>query len=118
VSSQQAIDNAKDLAFVYPAEGFPISCDVAAILRESKRTELAHQFLNYLLRPKVAAAVVVAARTACANETARTLLPAEIRENDTLFPSVEILERGEWIAASTPEVQRLRDRLWTEVKSA
>ncbi len=118
ISAQQAIDESRTLAFVYPAEGYPISCDVVAILRESKRTELAHLFLDYLLRPKVAADVVVAMRTACANASARTLLPADVLQNPTLFPPQDVLARGEWARASTPEVQRLRDRLWTEVKSA
>ena len=29
-----------------------------------------------------------------------------------------IMARGEWALSSTPEIQRLRDRLWTEIKSA
>ena len=41
---------------------------LCVILRESKRTELAHLFLDYLLRPEVAAGIVMKARTACANE--------------------------------------------------
>lgn len=118
ITAQQAIDEAKDLAFAYPAEGFPINCDTSAILRESGRAELAHSFLNYLLRPEVAAGVVVASRTACANGTARSLLPEAIRSNPVMFPPPGIVARGEWLRASTPEVQRLRDRLWTEVKSA
>src|SRR5262249_26043995 len=52
-TAQQAIDAAPNLAFVYPAEGFPFYCDCAVILRESSRSRLAHQFLDYLLRPKV-----------------------------------------------------------------
>lgn len=117
-TAQQAIDEAKGLKFVYPEEGFALYPDIAVILRESTRSELAHAFLNYLLRPEVAAGVVKGARTACANGTARTLLPSDLRENPTLFPPADVLERGEWALSSTPEIQRLRDRLWTEIKSA
>ena len=116
-TAQQAIDESKILKFVYPEEGFALYADISVILKESKRQELAHEFLNYLLRPDVAASVVKGARTACANGTARSLLPEEIRENPTLFPPAEVLERGEWALSSTPEIQRLRDRLWTEIKS-
>src|ERR1039457_82554 len=35
-TAQQAIDAAPHLAFVYPAEGFPLYCDCAVILRESR----------------------------------------------------------------------------------
>jgi spermidine/putrescine-binding protein len=37
------------------------------ILRESKRPELAHKFLDYLLRPEVAASIVEFSKTASAN---------------------------------------------------
>ena len=57
--AQQAIDEDERLSFVYPEEGFPVFNDICVILRESKRTELAHLFLDYLLRPEVAAGVVI-----------------------------------------------------------
>src|SRR5437868_4451409 len=57
-TSQQAMDAAPDLAFVYPAEGFALYADNAAVLRESRRERLAHRFIDYLLRPDVAAAIV------------------------------------------------------------
>ena len=69
-TAQQAIDAAPHLAFVYPAEGFPLYCDCAVILRESRRARLAHQFLDYLLRPAVSARIVEATRTATANVSA------------------------------------------------
>ena len=79
---------------------------------------MAHELLNYLLRPEVAAAIVVAARTATANGGTRAFLPEAIRNNRTLYPSGEVMQRGEWSQAATPEIQRLRDRLWTEVKAS
>ena len=66
-TSQQAMDAAPTLDFVYPAEGFALYADNAAVLRESRRERLAHEFLDYLLRPDVAADIVKATRTATAN---------------------------------------------------
>ncbi len=117
-TSQQAMDESDKLEFCYPSEGFALYPDVAVILRESTRVALAHEFLNYLLRPEVAAGIVKGARTATANGAARELLPSDIRDKPTLYPSPEIMARGEWALTSTPQIQRLRDRLWTEVKSA
>ncbi len=117
-TAQQAIDAAPDLAFAYPAEGFPFYCDCAVILRESERTELAHQFLNYLLRPQVSAAVVQYTKTATANAAALPLLPEATRNSATLYPPAEIYERGEWPRTLPPATQRLRDRIWTEIKSS
>lgn len=117
-TAQQAIDAAPQLAFAYPAEGFPLYCDNAVLLRESRRAELAHAFINYLLRAPVAAAIVETSRTATANAAAQALLPDALRRNTTLFPSAETLARGQWIGTMPAATQRLRDRIWTEIKSA
>lgn len=117
-TSQQAMDAAPHLAFVHPAEGFALYADNIAILRESRRPELAHRFIDYLLRPTVAASIVVTTKTATLNAGARALLPAAIRDNPTLYPPSEVLQRGEWFAPMSASAQRLRDRLWTEIKSA
>jgi spermidine/putrescine transport system substrate-binding protein len=117
-TAQQAIEANKDLAFVYPAEGFPVNLDCAVILRESPRQELAHQFVNYLLRPEVSARIADSMRTATANGAARPLLAPDTRNNPTLYPPPEVMARAEWFTTVTPEAQRLRDRLWTEIKSA
>jgi spermidine/putrescine-binding protein len=119
ITAQQAIDGAPaDLAWCYPDEGFALFADNAAILRESRRAELAHLFLDYLLRPPVAAAIAQAMQTATANGGAQLLLPEEMRNNETLYPGPDILQRGEWIEPVPAAIQRLRDRLWTEIKSA
>jgi spermidine/putrescine transport system substrate-binding protein len=117
-TAQQAIDASAELRFVYPAEGFPLYLDNAVILRESRRQELAHRFLNYLLRPKVSAAIAAATRTATANAAAQALLPASVRDNPSLYPPPEIFARGIWPATLPSATQKLRDRLWTEIKTA
>ena len=117
-TAQQAIDAAPQLAFAYPAEGFPLYADNAVVLRESRREELAHEFINYLLRAPVAAAIVETSRTATPNGAAQALLPEALKRNTTLFPTAETLTRGQWIATMPAATQRLRDRMWTEIKSA
>jgi len=106
ITARQAIDAAPDrLAFVYPREGFPIYADCAVILRESKRAELAHEFIDYLLRSDVARAIAREMKTATCNAAAR----------ETPDP---VPEGGEWFLPMPAAAQRLRDRLWTEIKAA
>ena len=117
VTAGQAIAAAPDrLAYALPVEGFARYADTAAILRESSRTELAHAFINYLLRPEVAAKIVQATQTATANAEILRLLPS-VRENRVLYPPAEVLARAEWFEPQTVASQKLRDRLWTEIKS-
>ncbi len=106
------------LKFVYPREGFPVYCDNAAILRESRHIDAAHLFLDYLLRPKVSARVAIAAETATAGSAARNLLPPDIRQSATLYPDAEIMRRAIWPPPLPSAAQRYRDRIWTEIKSA
>jgi spermidine/putrescine transport system substrate-binding protein len=117
-TAQQAMDASREIGFVYPEEGYAVYPDCSVILRESKRPELAHQFINFLLRPDIAAANALAARTTTTNAGARKLLPADFRDNPTLYPGPDVVARGEWAKTVEPATQRLRDRLWTEIKSA
>jgi spermidine/putrescine transport system substrate-binding protein len=105
------------LAFSFPSEGFPRYADNVAILRESSRQESAHRFIDYLLRPQVAAAIVETTRTAACNGAAQQYLPEAFRSDPVLYPPAEILVRGEWFAPQSAASQRLRDRLWTEIKT-
>ncbi|HEX5432289.1 MAG TPA: spermidine/putrescine ABC transporter substrate-binding protein [Bryobacteraceae bacterium] len=119
VTAAQAMEAAPSrLAFAFPAEGFARFADTMAVLRESSRQEAAHRFINYLLRPAVSARIAVAARTATANGAAHALLPPVLRDNPVLYPPAEVLARGEWFKPQSAASQRLRDRLWTEIKSA
>lgn len=119
VTAGQAMAAAQGrLAYAFPAEGFARYADTVAILRESRRGELAHKFIDYLLRPEIAASIVQATQTATANGGALKLLPAAVRENPVLYPPSEILSRGEWFEPQTAVSQELRDRLWTEIKSS
>jgi spermidine/putrescine-binding protein len=85
-----------------------------AILRESTRYALAQDFLDFLLRPDVAASNARVAETATANGPAQALLPRD----PVLYPPEEVYRRGVWPAALPSAAQRYRDRLWTEIKSA
>jgi spermidine/putrescine transport system substrate-binding protein len=117
-TAQQAMDNSSAIAFVYPSEGYAAYPDCMVILRESKRRELAHKFVNFLLRPDIAAANALAARTTTTNAGARKRLPPGFRDNPALYPGPDVVARGEWARTVAPETQKLRDRLWTEIKSA
>lgn len=113
-----ACNERSELAYVHPAEGFALYADNIVILRESRRVELAHEFVNYLLRPEVSARIAQSVTTATPNATARRLLPRALGEDPILYPPPEVLARGEWFEAMPASGQRLRDRIWTEIKSA
>jgi spermidine/putrescine transport system substrate-binding protein len=107
-TASQAMSASAEISFAYPEEGYPLYADNAVILG---RSDLAHEFINYLLRPAVAAANAKAAETATCNATGD-------RTNKVLYPPKDVLARGTWPVALPRETQRFRDRIWTEIKSA
>ena len=117
-TAQLAIDGNAELAYVLPREPYAAYCDCAVILNESKRRELAHEFLNFTLRAEVSAEIAQTIRTATPNEKAFGLLPAATQDSKTLYPEAATLTRAEWPLTLPPEIVRLRDRLWTEAKAA
>lgn len=112
------MSDAPYLEFVYPAEGFVRYAESAVILRESPRAEAGHRFINFLLQPEVAAACVTAEKTGPVLRGVRGLLPQNLRDQPLLFPGADVLQRAVWLRTMPPAAQRLRDRLWTEIKSA
>lgn len=106
------------LSFVYPREGYPLYADNIAILRESKRSGLAHEFIDYLTRPNVASRIAQGKLESTTNAAARSLLPESMRTHAVLYPDEATLRRGEWFQPLPAPAQRLRDRIWTEIKSS
>ena len=114
-TAAQAIHGSSKIGFAYPEEGYPLYCDCAAVLRESTRYELAHEFLDFLLRPNVAAANAKVAETATANGAAQATLPRD----PVLYPPDDIYRRGVWppalpvggAALSRPALDRDQSRL-------
>lgn len=117
-TAQLAIDGNKDLAFIFPREPFAAYCDCGVILKESKRAELAHDFLNYILRPEISAEIAHTIRTGTPNEKAFQILDKEGKTTPALYPDDATLHRAEWPSPLPPAIVRLRDRLWTEAKAA
>jgi spermidine/putrescine transport system substrate-binding protein len=107
-TASQAMSASPEIQFAFPKEGFPLYADNAVILG---RSELAHEFINYLLKPEVAAANAKASETATCNTSGD-------RGNAVLYPPADTMARGTWPVALPREAQRLRDRIWTEIKSA
>ncbi|HEY3933369.1 MAG TPA: spermidine/putrescine ABC transporter substrate-binding protein [Gemmatimonadales bacterium] len=96
--------------FVVPAEGSLLFCDYLAIPRAAPNRRAAHAFLNYVLRPDVAAEIAEQTGYGPANGAAvgRMAHPVEP-------PGADLLARLEFqrdLGAATD----LWDRLWTEVK--
>jgi spermidine/putrescine-binding protein len=108
--TRQAAAEEPAVAFALAGEGAPIYADAMVIPRSAPHKRAAHAFIDYVLRPDVAAAISDATGYGTANAAARPNDPKP-------YPSAEELARLEF-ARDLGEGTRLWDRIWTEIKAS
>lgn len=101
--------------FVIPDEGASRYLDTLVILKNAKNVEAAHALINFLMTPEANVALVKAIRGGAVLKQTRELLPADLKNNPTLFPSQDSLRKFERIHDVGPATT-IYDRLWTELK--
>ncbi len=106
-----------EIAYAIPKEGGNLWFDMLAIPADASNVEEAHAFINYLLRPEVIAAVSDYVGYANPNLKASELMDQEVREDASVYPPQEVLDRLYVSAELPPKIQRLMTRTWTKVKS-
>jgi spermidine/putrescine transport system substrate-binding protein len=102
--------------YVIPSEGSQIWEDDWAIAADAPNPDLAHAFLNYVLRPEVAAQEARYTRYATGNHSAMALLDEATRNDPAIYPPLELLAKLEPGMPIDKEGQKRRDELWKEVR--
>lgn len=105
-----------DIAFVIPKEGGMIWMDNMVILADSPNTYTAHVFMNFMLRPDIAARNAEYVGYLTPNVEGEKLLPQEVIDlyNEGFAPNEEVLQRLEWAVRN--EATAAFTDLWTAVK--
>ena len=102
--------------YVIPSEGSQIWEDDWAIAAGASNLIAAHAFLDFLLRPEIAAREARYTRYATGNRTALALLDESIREDPSTYPSQEVIDKLEAGMPLDPKGQARRRALWEEVR--
>lgn len=84
------------LKYIYPEEGVNFWMDNFVIPAQAQNVDNAHTFIDYMLRPDVAARCVIEYGYATANTAAKMQLDESIRNNHTIFPPTEVMDKGEF----------------------
>jgi len=105
-----------NIAYVLPREGTTLFIDSLCIPSDAPNQQLAHLFINYLLEPETAAAVMNHTGYVLPNRAARPYVKKSLQNSLALFPEPTMLSRCEMLE-DIGETVLLYDRLWTEVKS-
>jgi putrescine transport system substrate-binding protein len=107
-----------NLAFTVPKEGANETFSSLLIPAGAPHPEAAYQFINFILRPDVIAAVTNAIYYGNDNIASRPLVDPRILADETLYPTPEIEARLYKSAEIDAATERLRTRTWTRIKTA
>jgi putrescine transport system substrate-binding protein len=102
-----------DIRYVIPREGALMWFDTLAIPADAAHPNNAHAFIDYLLRPDVAAANSNYVNYATANTEALALVNDELRNDTGIYPTPEVKERLQPNLAKSAEFTRSLNRSWT-----
>ncbi len=103
--------------FFVPEEGTPMTCDHFCVPAHSQNRLLAHEFINFFCLPHIAAKNMEWSGFRSAIGEARNLVPLELREHPTLFPTPELLERCEPLE-DLGDAQSMYEKAWGSLISS
>ena len=105
------------LAFTIPREGSSFDYDALLIPAQAPHAVAAHQFLNYMLEPRVIAGVTNAIYYGNNNRDANAYVVPWILADPALYPPPELEARMYFSLPPTAAIRRLRTRAWTRIKT-
>ena len=120
---KQAHDRAKDagkgidLKYSIPKEGTIMNLDVLAIPADAPHVKNAHLFIDYLLRPEVAAKNSNFLKYANGDVPSNPLLDDAVRNDPGIYPSAAVQAKLVAERAKSQEFSRLLNRTWTRFKT-
>jgi spermidine/putrescine transport system substrate-binding protein len=108
----QAQAEQPSLTYVIPKEGCTIWADAMCVPKTARNKRAAHEWINYILRPEVGAALSDATGYGSPNAAAHRLMKASVP-----YPTEEELKRLEFQIDLGRDTE-MWDQIWTEIKSA
>lgn len=93
--SNQAVKGVQarpELQPVFPTEGMPIYIDSWVMSKEAPNKDGAYQFLNFIMRPEIAARIADMTKFTSPNKAAEEYLPEDFKNNPMLNLADEVVE--------------------------
>ncbi len=111
-------DKGVNVEYSLPKEGAQLWFDQMAIPADAPHVEEAHIFLNYMLKPEVAAKNSNFVQYANGNLKSQEFLDAEVKDNPAIYPTPEVFARLYTVPTiEDSKTQRALTRAWTKAKS-
>lgn len=109
---QDARSYGLDVQYILPSDGPILWMDFFTLPTSSQRQADALKFINFMLDPKNAAAYTQSSYYATAVEKAADLLPPEMLNDPSIYPSIETLNDSELLMSLSAASQKEYFHLW------
>lgn len=93
--ASEMLSENEDLVYVVPTEGSNLWFDNMVLPKTAKHLNEAYRFINFMLKPENAAQNAEYIGYATPNDTAKALLPKEIRNDKAFYPDQETINHLE-----------------------
>ena len=110
-------NNGIDINYVIPKEGALMSLDNLAIPKDAPHVDAAYTFIDFLLRPQIAARNTAVTNFANGVLASKPFIDKDILDNKSIYPNDEVMRRLYTITAYDLPTQRIVTREWTRVKT-
>ena len=107
----------QDIVALVPKTGGILFFDMMAIPADAGHPKNAHAFINYMMRPEVAASITNKVKYANINKESRKFIKPEIAKNSSSFPSSAEMATMVPPKALSNDVRRLSTRAYTAFKT-
>ena len=106
-----------EVNYVIPKEGALEWFDMFAIPADAPHVDNAHKFIDFMLRPDIAAANTNYVFYASGNKAALDLIDPAIKDDPAIYPTPEVAAKLFNLKAHTPRFDRDLTRAWTRIKT-
>ena len=109
----------KDIGFTFPREGSLIWQDCACITSTSLKIEDSHSIINSMLEPKNSKSIAENLQTATPNIMALDLAKKSYKEDTTIFPNAQIIDRYEDTSTILDfDYEMMIEEMWNNILDA
>ena len=106
-----------EIGYAIPKEGAQMFFDNLAIPKDAAHVVEAHAFIDFLLKPEVAARNSNLVAYANGNLASQKFIAKTVLDDPNVYPDAATMQRLYTVSARDQKTQRVLNRLWTRVKT-
>ena len=104
-----------NVGYSVPNQGAQIFFDVFGTPKDAPHVEEAHEFINYMMKPEVAAKASNFVFYANGNKASQQFLDKEVIDDTAIYPTPDVMAKLFTVPPLDPKTQRFVTRIWTKV---